>query len=143
MTSPGLHALPDPALVRTVISSYGDGHNDAPHGDALRVDTRPLRNPPDDPAVREYMLHSNGLDPQVRDYVLAHPRAEPLIQRSLRRALALLAVADDGRRVDIHVLCGGGRHRSVVVAEELASRLKAAGVGVETAHLHIGLPILT
>lgn len=143
MTSPGMNTQLDRAHIRTVISSYGDGHNDAPRGDALRVDTRPLRNPPEDPAVREYMLHSNGLDPRVRDYVLSNPRTEPLIQRSLKRALALLAVAADGRRVDIHVLCGGGKHRSVVVAEELAARLQDAGVGVETEHLHIDRPILT
>ncbi|WP_394427424.1 RapZ C-terminal domain-containing protein [Streptomyces sp. SGAir0957] len=31
-----------------------------------------------------------------------------------------------GDRVDIHVLCGGGRHRSVAVAEELATRLAHA-----------------
>ena len=132
-----------PGLIRTVVISYGDGHNDAPRGDALRVDTRPLRNPPDDPAVRQRMLHSTGLDSQVRDYVLATPGAEQLIERSLRRALALLALPNNGRRVDIHVLCGGGRHRSVAVAEELAARIRRAGYGVKTEHLHIERPILT
>ncbi|KAB2587732.1 RapZ C-terminal domain-containing protein [Streptomyces arboris] len=37
----------------------------------------------------------------------------------------------------------GGRHRSVVVAEELAARLQAAGIGAETEHRHIDRPILT
>ncbi|MFE8978559.1 hypothetical protein ACFYM7_34830 [Streptomyces cyaneofuscatus] len=37
----------------------------------------------------------------------------------------------------------GGRHRSVVVAEELAARLLAAGIGVETEHRHVDRPILT
>lgn len=59
------------------------------------------------------MLHSNGLDPEVRDYVLSSPGAEHLIDRATRRALALLQQATDGRRVDLHVVCGGGRHRSV------------------------------
>ena len=138
----GLHPHSTPALIRTVITSYGDGHNDAPRGNALCVDTRALRNPPEDPLVRHRMLHSNGLDPQVRDYVFSTPGAEQLIARSLCRALALLELPNDGRRVDIHVRCGGGRHRSVVVAEELASRIRRAGYGVETEHPHIDRPIL-
>ncbi|MCM2431070.1 hypothetical protein LNW73_35570 [Streptomyces sp. RKAG337] len=88
------------------------------------------------------MLHSNGLDPQVRDYVLASPGAAQLIERSLYRARTLLELPNDGRRVDLHVLCGGGRHRSVVVAEELATRIRRTGCGVETEHLHIDRPIL-
>jgi UPF0042 nucleotide-binding protein len=130
------------ALVQTVITSYGVGHNDAPHGNALLVDTRPLRNPPSDPAVRERMLRSTGLDPFVRDYVLATPGALRLIERGLHRALVLLALDDHHRRTDIHVLCRGGLHRSVVVAEELASGLRTAGYGVETEHRHIERPVL-
>ncbi|MGY3056154.1 RNase adaptor protein for sRNA GlmZ degradation [Streptomyces sp. TE3672] len=48
----------------------------------------------------------------------------------------------DQHRVDIHVLCGCGRHGSVVVAEEFALRLRAVGFGVETEHRHIDQPIL-
>ncbi|MEU5193732.1 hypothetical protein AB0G86_06660 [Streptomyces scabiei] len=99
--------------MRTVITSYGYGHQDAPHGNALRVDARPLRNPPEVPAVRARMLHANGLDPHVRDYVLATPGAGRLIERSFNRALALLALRDP-HRVDIHVLCGGGRHQGLL-----------------------------
>ncbi|MFI5864596.1 hypothetical protein [Streptomyces sp. NPDC051546] len=141
MPPTGVSAQPSPALVRSVITSFGDGHHDAPLGDALRVDARPLRNPPGDPAVRERMLHSNGLDPHVRAYVLATPGADRIIERSFRRCVALLALPS-WRRVDVHVLCGGGRHRSVVVAEELATLLRAFGIGVETEHRHIDRPIL-
>jgi UPF0042 nucleotide-binding protein len=130
------------ALIQTVITSYGVGHHDAPCGNALLVDTRPLRNPPADPAVRERMLRSTGLDPFVRDYVLATPGALRLIERGLQRALALLALDDHHRRTDIHVLCRGGLHRSVVVAEELATGLRTAGHGVETEHRHIDRPVL-
>ncbi|MER5503146.1 MULTISPECIES: hypothetical protein [unclassified Streptomyces] len=101
------------SLIQTVIISYGDGHHDAPRGDALRIDARPLHNPPDDPAVRERMLHSNGLDPEVAAYVLNTPGADRLVERSTWRALALLEQSTDGRRVDLHVVCGGGRHRAV------------------------------
>jgi len=132
---------PTAALTRTVTTSYGDGHHDAPPGSALRVDARPPRNPPEDPAVREQVLRTNGLDPHVRDYVLATPGAERLIERSFRRALALLALSDQ-LRVDMHVLCGGGRHRRWSWLEELAARLQAVGYGVETENRHIDRPVL-
>jgi RNase adaptor protein for sRNA GlmZ degradation len=45
-------------------------------------------------------------------------------------------------RVDVHVVCGGGRHRSVAVAEEIAVYLRAAGIGCEVEHRHIDRPIL-
>ncbi|MCX4506717.1 RapZ C-terminal domain-containing protein [Streptomyces anulatus] len=138
-----LGPAPSPALIRTVVVSYGDGHHDAPRGDALRIDTRSLRNPPSDPAVRERMLHSTGLEPDVRAYVRATPGFEKVVGRGLERALGLLALPDRRFRVDIHVVCGGGRHRSVAVAEELADRLRDAHVGVETEHRHIDRPILS
>ncbi|MGW3304903.1 RapZ C-terminal domain-containing protein [Streptomyces rubiginosohelvolus] len=99
-----------------------------------------MRNPPSDPAVRRRMLHSTGLDPHVRDYLRATPGFETIVQRGLDHALA---VPGRRHRVDIHVACGGGRPRSVVVAEELAARLQAAGIGAETEHRHIDRPILT
>ncbi|MFD3889159.1 RapZ C-terminal domain-containing protein [Streptomyces microflavus] len=56
----------------------------------------------------------------------ATPGFERIVQRGLDHALALLALPGRRFRVDIHVTCGGGRHRSVVVAEELAARLQEA-----------------
>ncbi|MER5617653.1 hypothetical protein [Streptomyces sp. NPDC002215] len=58
------------------------------------------------------MLHANGLDPYVRDYVLVPPGADRFIDRSFTRALVLLTLPGQ-HRMDIHVLCGGGRHRPV------------------------------
>lgn len=43
-----------------------------PWGNALRVDARPLRNPPEDPAVRARMLHANGLRPQYETTFWPH-----------------------------------------------------------------------
>ncbi|MFF8659505.1 RapZ C-terminal domain-containing protein [Streptomyces huasconensis] len=132
--------------IHSVITSYGEGHHDTPHGDALRVDTRPLRNPPDDPATRDRMLHLTGLDPEVRTYVLATPGAQQLIDRNVQRALTLLRTPHQAgtqhHRVDIHVTCAGGRHRSVAIAEEIAARLRAAGYGIEVEHAHVHRPVL-
>ncbi|WP_331733110.1 hypothetical protein OG495_37170 (plasmid) [Streptomyces longwoodensis] len=136
--------------VQSVITSYGAGHHDDPGGNALVVDTRPLRNPPEDPQVRERMLHSTGLDPEVRRYVMATPGARELVARSAEQVRILLQ-RDNLRqwtggpqqyRVDVHVVCGGGRHRSVAVAEEIAVHLRAAGIGCAVEHRHIDRPIL-
>ncbi|MFD7186279.1 hypothetical protein ACFV90_40750 [Streptomyces sp. NPDC059904] len=135
--------------LKSVITSYGIGHNDAPDGDALFVDTRVLHNPPEDPTVRERMLHSNGLDPEVRAYVMATPGARQLVRENAEKARILLDKDNlkqwAGRqllRIDLHVACGGGRHRSVAVAEEIAIHLRAAGIGVEVEHRHINRPII-
>ncbi|WP_199546562.1 RNase adapter RapZ [Streptomyces sp. N35] len=137
--------------LQCVIVSYGDGHNDAPAGGAIRVDTRPLRNPPEDPEVRDRMLHSNGLDPEVRRYVMATPGAKELVAQNAEKVRILLqrdnlhqwAGGPQQYRIDVHVVCGGGRHRSVAVAEEIAVHLRAAGIGCEVEHRHIDRPILT
>ncbi|MFD8469093.1 hypothetical protein ACFV10_28795, partial [Streptomyces cyaneofuscatus] len=92
MTTPkDLSSLYPDNHISTVITSYGTGHNDPPRGEALLVDTRSLRNPPDDPTVRDRMLHSNGLDPEVRRYVMNTPGATTIAKRNATKALLLLA----------------------------------------------------
>ncbi|WP_331723454.1 RNase adapter RapZ [Streptomyces atratus] len=134
--------------LQTVITSYGENHADTPTGNALHVDTRILRNPPEDPAVRARMMESNGLDPDVRHYVMSTPGARHLVDQAVTKARFLLTpenlhqwAGPQALRVDIHVMCGGGRHRSVAVAEEIAISLRAAGIGVEVEHPHIHRPI--
>ncbi|MCQ8831774.1 RapZ C-terminal domain-containing protein [Streptomyces malaysiensis] len=139
-----LSSLYDNRHVQTVITSYGEGHHDNPPGTAIRVDTRILRNPPDDPKVRDRMLHSNGLNPEVRRYVMATPGAKRLVKENAEKAIALLRRPRRGqlKRIDIHVACVGGRHRSVAIAEEIAAYLRASGIGCEVEHRHINRPIL-
>ncbi|GAA2770295.1 RapZ C-terminal domain-containing protein [Streptomyces showdoensis] len=151
MTYDDASALYSDNHLRCVITSFGENHTDNPTGDALLVDTRALRNPPEDPAVRERMLNSNGLDREVRHYVMATRGARELVSRNAEKALILLDPKNQKRwvgtaqptRVDIHVMCGGGRHRSVAIAEEIAAYLRAADVGCEVEHRHIDRPITT
>ncbi len=138
----------DNISTRSIITSFGENHTDIPHGNALLVDTRALRNPPEDPAVRERMLNSNGLDPEVRRYVMATRGAREMVDQTTERVRTLLEENNLRRwageqllRVDVHVMCGGGRHRSVAVAEEIATALRAHGIGVEVEHPHIDKPI--
>ena len=127
--------------VQCVITSYGVLHGLAPEGDVLTLDLRrALRNPHHDPAMR----HLTGLDPAVRDHVLATPGAERLINGAVFRVIAQLEGYAQPRnlRADLHVYCQGGRHRSVAAAEEIARRLRALGVHVEVEHRDIAKPVV-
>ncbi|MGK4586100.1 RapZ C-terminal domain-containing protein [Kitasatospora sp. HPMI-4] len=132
--------------IQAVFTTLGTLHGDLPEGNGLVVDvTRALRNPPDDPQVRDRMLRLTGLDAEVRDYVLATPGARQLIEDVIEQAWLLHTHFTNPRRklLNIYVKCRGGLHRSVVVAEEAAAGLRARGVGVEVEHRDIGKGVVT
>ncbi|GGU99546.1 RNase adapter RapZ [Kitasatospora aureofaciens] len=127
---------------RVEITSYGVLHQDPPLGDALTLDlTTALRNPPEDPEVREVMLHSSGLDQVVYEYVLATPGAVEIAERTVLRVLAQ-AAALPGQPVALHVYCRGGKHRSVVLARKVAELLRGVGAAVAVTHRHVHLPVV-
>jgi RNase adapter protein RapZ len=71
----------------------------------------------------------SGLDEEVRKYVLASPEASEFLDR-LENFLDFLLpfYAREGKSyLCVAIGCTGGRHRSVVLAEELAERLRKAG----------------
>ena len=77
-----------------------------------------------------------GLDAPVRDHVLGQPAAQEFVddvERMLRRLLPAYQ-AEGKAYLTVALGCTGGRHRSVVVAEELARRLREAGVSVGVSH---------
>jgi UPF0042 nucleotide-binding protein len=70
-----------------------------------------------------------GLDEPVRRYVMDQPEAKELLDK-LDDLFAFLipAYEREGKAyLSIAIGCTGGHHRSVVIAEELASRIRAAG----------------
>jgi UPF0042 nucleotide-binding protein len=72
----------------------------------------------------------------VRDYVLGQAAAMQMLERLEALLVPLLPLyREQGRqRLSIAFGCTGGRHRSVVLATELAERLRArADVDVELA----------
>ena len=101
------------------------------------ADMRFLPNPYWDPSLRAF----TGQDPQVRDYVLAQPGAREFVDAY---AAALQPVLQGYQRENkrhsvVAVGCTGGKHRSVVVVEELARRLSdEAGVAVRIKHRDLG-----
>ncbi len=127
---------------RVEITSYGVLHQDPPSGDALMLDlTTALRNPPEDPAVRDVMIASTGLDEVVLDYVLATPGALEIAERTVLRVLAQAAAVPD-QPAALHVYCRGGRHRSVALARTVGELLQAQGASVTVTHRHVHLPVV-
>ncbi len=111
--------------LQTSIVSFGYKHG-LPIDVDLVFDCRFLPNP----HWVEELRPLDGTDARVRDYVLAQPDAAPFLAE-LERLFALLlpAYVREGKSyLSIGVGCTGGRHRSVVIAAELARLLEAQGV---------------
>lgn len=93
------------------------------------------------PYWKEDLRPLSGEDAAVRDEVLAQPGAEEFLDAY---AAALRPVLEGYQRENkrhsvIAIGCTGGRHRSVVMARELAERLRATpGVAVRVAHRDLG-----
>lgn len=122
------------------IVSYGVLHPDTPTStpDVVVDVTTALRNPPEDPRVRERMLQLTGTDPEVFDYVMNTPGAGAIVDNAFDEILKLV---EDGS-VTVHSKCKGGKHRSVAIAEALGRRLQDQGVTVTVSHPHKDRPII-
>jgi hypothetical protein len=104
--------------------------NGIPEGSSWVVDTRFLTNPYWVPDLRPL----DGRDPRVRDYVLSQPPALPLLDGLEATVVPLLAAYVERGRTELTIAfgCTGGHHRSVVLATEMAERLRCVE-GIEVA----------
>jgi UPF0042 nucleotide-binding protein len=125
----------DPAhtegLLRTSIVSFGYKHG-LPVDVDLVFDCRFLPNPHWVDELRDLP----GTDPKVRDYVLAAPEARAFLDE-LERMMRLLlpAYVREGKAyLSIGIGCTGGRHRSIVIASELADVLDDLGFAAAVHH---------
>ena len=110
--------------LQTSIVSFGYKHG-LPIDVDLVFDCRFLPNP----HWVEDLRPLPGSDARVRDYVLAQPETAPFLDE-LERLFALLlpAYMREGKSyLSIGIGCTGGRHRSVVIATELARLLEPLG----------------
>jgi UPF0042 nucleotide-binding protein len=127
---------PRGAMVCTV-SSFGFKYGPPVEADWV-VDARFLRNPFWEPELRPL----TGLDAPVRDFVWSQPEAREFVERLVSLVTwTLERSADSGRtRLHLGVGCTGGRHRSVVLACEIAARLGEEGVPVVLRHRDVERP---
>lgn len=96
------------------------------------IDVRFIPNPFYRPELRPL----SGLDAEVREHVLGQEETREFMDR-LDRLLsyAIPYYIREGKvRLNLAVGCTGGRHRSVVLAEDLARRLRAHGLKVAVDH---------
>lgn len=111
-------------VLQTSIVSFGYKHG-LPLDVDLVFDCRFLPNPHWVDELRPL----DGRDEPVREYVLGQPETRAFLDELTRLfALTLPAYAREGKAyLAIGVGCTGGRHRSVVIADELATVLEAQG----------------
>ena len=117
--------------LQLAVESFGFKHG-LPLDADIVMDVRFLPNPHWEETLRPLTGH----DPVVREFVLARPESVAFLERleDLLRTVLPAYQAEGRSYLTVAIGCTGGRHRSVVIAEELASRLRAWGTAVRTTH---------
>jgi UPF0042 nucleotide-binding protein len=131
-TTPG---APDAPMLRATVLSFGYKYG-VPVDADLVVDVRFLPNPFWIPELRDL----TGRDDEVRDYVLAQDGAKTFVDR-YAEVLEIIGAGykrEDKRYLTLAVGCTGGKHRSVVMARELARRLESQGIRVNVQDRDLG-----
>ncbi|TMC66401.1 MAG: RNase adapter RapZ [Chloroflexi bacterium] len=117
-------AAPDALAIQLISFGYKFG---VPLEADLVFDVRFMQNP----FYVEELRKQSGLSDAVRSYVMEQPLATQFLE-SLRGFLefAVPAYISEGKsRLTIAIGCTGGYHRSIVMAEELATWLRERGFG--------------
>ena len=123
------------ADLRATVVSFGYKYG-VPVDADLIVDVRFLPNPFWIPELRDL----TGRDDEVRDYVLGQQDAETFLD-AYARVLQIIGAGyrrESKRYLTLGVGCTGGKHRSVVMAQQLADRLAASGVQATVVHRDLG-----
>ena len=128
-------ADPDRGLHVTVMS-FGF-KNGLPVDADMVVDVRFLPNPHWVPELRP----QTGLSQAVSSYVLGFDEAQQFLASLVSLVLTITPgyIREGKRLATVAVGCTGGKHRSTAIAEELARRLEAEGVGCSVLHRDLGL----
>jgi RNase adapter protein RapZ len=80
-----------------------------------------------------------GRDAAVIDYVLSQQGATEFMEAFVRAVeVALTGYDHTGRHFTVAIGCTGGKHRSVVMADEMAARLSKTWPGVQVTHRDLG-----
>jgi UPF0042 nucleotide-binding protein len=106
--------------------------NGVPLDADMVFDVRFLPNPHFVPEFRKL----TGLDPKVAAYVRKFPQTKEFLSRVTKLLLYLLPhYVEEGKSyLTVAFGCTGGQHRSVMMVEEIAAKLKRAGYQVKALH---------
>jgi UPF0042 nucleotide-binding protein len=106
-----------------------------PHGTDIILDVRFLPNPHFVSSLRA----KTGLEPEVEDYVLRNEETRGFLDRLYRLLEFTLPLYErEGKsNLTLALGCTGGRHRSVVLVEELQKRLGGRELPIHVKHRDI------
>ena len=122
------------ALKATIVS-FGFKYGIPVDADLL-ADMRFLPNPHWVPELRPL----SGRDTEVAAYVKDRPDAQAFLEQyvALLQTVSTGYLREGKRFLTVAVGCTGGKHRSVAMTEEIAARLKAAGIDARPVHRDLG-----
>ncbi|MCU1596509.1 MAG: RNase adapter protein RapZ [Actinomycetota bacterium] len=132
----GTFAEEDTPGVQVTVVSFGFKYG-LPADADLVADMRFLPNPFWIPELKQL----TGLDPEVGEYVLGAEGGSEFVKSYAEALTTVLAgyQRENKRHATIAIGCTGGKHRSVAVAEKLASMLRGLpGVAVSVKHRDLG-----
>jgi UPF0042 nucleotide-binding protein len=118
------------------VLSFGYKYGVPPEAD-LMMDVRFLPNP----YFIENLKNLDGNSAPVRSWVLQWPSVQEFLSEYCALLLKLLPsyIKEGNRYLTIAIGCTGGKHRSVVLAEGIADRLKSNSYHVKVFHRDINL----
>jgi UPF0042 nucleotide-binding protein len=121
--------------MRATVISFGFKYGIPVDAD-LVADMRFLPNPHWVPELRPL----TGRDEAVAAYVRERPGAEEFLTEYVELIRTMVAgyLREGKRFMTVAIGCTGGKHRSVAMTEEIAARLRAAGVEARPLHRDLG-----
>lgn len=124
----------DQSRIMIYVTSFGYRYG-VPADSDLVFDVRFLPNPNYVPQYRKL----SGRHPQAARYIRSFPQTMEFIERISELLIYLLPhyIQEGKSYLTIAFGCTGGRHRSVLIADEIARRLARAGYKVKTTHRDI------
>jgi UPF0042 nucleotide-binding protein len=125
---------PSPRRMRVFLTSFGYKFG-IPHDTDIIFDVRFLPNP----HFVDELRGQSGLDKAVEDYVLKDEETRAFLDRlyALLEFTLPLYEREGKSSLTFALGCTGGRHRSVVLVEELRKRLEGGNLRIQTKHRDI------
>ncbi len=122
--------------LRITVVSFGFKYGVPVDADLL-ADMRFLPNPYWVPSLR----HHTGQDADVAAYVKERSDAQEFLERYVPviQTVGVGYLREGKRFMTVAIGCTGGKHRSVAMSEEIAARLRAAGLDAKATHRDLGL----